>query len=186
MDEYQTGKYNYSRIYADYFPLLVRFAKEYVISLEDAQNLVQDLFLYLWEHQELLSSISNINAFLFTLIKNRCIDFYRHRVSIEGRNEPLDSIHERELSLKMYALQRFDENLFAEEDIEVVLMKAIQQLPEKCREVFVLSRIEGLKHQEIALRLGISPNTVQNHIVTALRKLKIELKDYLPLFLFLS
>ena len=75
--------------------------------------------------------------------------------------------------------------MFTVDDIDALLNKAIAHLPEKCRQVFILSRMEGMKHEEIATQLNISVNTVQNHIVTALRKLKVELKDYLPLFFFI-
>ena len=77
---------------------------------------------------------------------------------------------------------QFDEHLFMEKEIEELLAKAIEHLPEKCRQVFILSRMNGLKHEEIATQMNISVYTVQNHITTAIRKLKVELKDYLPLF----
>lgn len=175
----------FSRIYTLYFPKMVRFAKEYVISEEEAQSIVQDLFLYLWERRDTLEAISNLNAFLFTLTKNRCIDFYRQQTKITRLKESLDSLHERELHLKMEALKQFDENMFSTQEIEELLNNAVNNLPEKCREVFILSRMEGLKHEEIAQQLNISVNTVQNHISTALKRLKIELKDYLPLLLFI-
>lgn len=180
-----TEKASFTEIYRIYFPKLVRFSREYVISTEDAENIVQDIFMYLWEHQDMLSSLTNLNAFLFTLAKNRCIDFYRHKTLIDKKKESLDSLPERELKLKMEALMQFDENIFTEKEIEELLNKAIEHLPEKCRQVFILSRMEGLKHEEIATQLNISVHTVQNHIVTALRKLKVELKDYLPLFIFI-
>ncbi|RHU26236.1 MULTISPECIES: RNA polymerase sigma-70 factor [Parabacteroides] len=175
----------FSKIYLIYFPKLVRFAREYVISIEDAENIVQDIFMYLWEHRDMLDSLTNPNAFLFTLTKNRCIDFYRHKTFIDSKNESLDNLPERELKLKMEALMQFDENIFTEKEIEDLLAKAIEHLPEKCRQVFILSRMNGLKYEEIATQMDISVHTVQNHIVTAIRKLKVELKDYLPLFVFI-
>lgn len=177
-------KNHFSEIYTMYFPKMLRFAKEYLVSEEDAKNVIQDLFLYLWEHRGTLDAVSNMNAFLFTLTKNRCIDFYRIHSKKAMANEPLESLHERELSLKMEALRQFDENMFTTQEIEVILDNAINNLPEKCRQVFILSRMEGLKQEEIARQLNISVNTVQNHMSAALRKLKVELKDYLPLFFF--
>lgn len=175
----------FSRIYTLYFPKMVRFAREYILSEGEAQSLVQDLFLYLWERRDTLEAVSNLNAFLFTLTKNRCIDFYRQHSRMSRLKESLDALQERELALKMEALQQFDENMFSTQEIEELLDNAINHLPEKCREVFILSRMEGMKHEEIAQQLNISVHTVQNHISTALRKLKAELKDYLPLFVFM-
>ena len=180
-----TNHQEFSRIYLVYFPKMVRFAQEYVLSEEEAKNIVQDLFLYLWEQRETLDAISNLNAFLFTLVKNRCIDYYRHYIRFDSKKESLDTIQERELLLKREALQQFDVNMFTANEIEEILDKAIQNLPEKCRQVFILSRMEGLKHEEIAHQLDISVNTVQNHISVALKKLKVELKDFLPLFIFI-
>lgn len=175
----------FSKIYLVYFPKLVRFAREYVVSIEDAENIVQDLFLHLWEHREMLDSLVNPNAYLFTLVKNRCIDFYRRKTLVDSRRESLDALPTRELELRMEALMKFDENVLLEKEIEELLANAIEHLPEKCRKVFVLSRVEGLKYEQIATQLDISVNTVQNHIITAIRKLKVELKDYLPLFVFI-
>lgn len=181
----ETRKLNFSRIYSLYFPKLVRFACEYVVSSEDAENIVQDLFLFLWEHPELTQTLNNINAYLFTLIKNRCIDFLRHKVLTDNRKDSIDNVQNKELQLKMYALQQFDENLLSINDIETLLNNAINNLPEKCREIFILSRMNGLKHKDIAEKMDLSVNTVENHIALAIKKLKIGLKDYLPLFVFI-
>ena len=186
MNTYFSDRENsFSKIYLVYFPKLVRFAREYVISTEDAENIVQDIFMYLWEHRDMLDSLTNTNAFLFTLTKNRCIDFYRQKTRIDSQKESLDNLQDRELKLKIEALMQFDENIFTEKEVEDLLTRAIEHLPEKCRQVFILSRMNGLKHEEIAGQLNISVHTVQNHIVTAIRKLKVELKDYLPLFIFI-
>lgn len=180
-----TDHREFSGIYLAYFPKMVRFAREYMMQEEEAKNIVQDLFLYLWEQRETLGAISNLNAFLFTLIKNRCIDYYRHYSRFDSKKESLDDIRGRELHLKQEALQQFDANMFTTDEIEELLDKAIDGLPGKCREVFILSRMEGLKHEEIARQLDVSVHTVQNHISTALRKLKAELKDFLPLVVFI-
>ena len=178
-------KSDFSRVYSIYFPKLVHFAREFVLSTEDAENRIQDIFIYLWEHQEILGSLSNLNAFLFVLVKNRCIDFIRQKKLVERKREEFEMVMDKELQLKMYALQQFDENALSADDIEVILNNAINSLPEKCREVFILSRMEGLKYREIAERLNISTKTVENQIITALKKLSVELKDYLPLFIFI-
>ena len=123
----------FSGIYNVYFPKMVRFAQEYIISEEDSKNTVQDLFMYLWEHRKMLESVSNLNAFLYTLIKNRCIDFYRSSSRIGAKRESLNHLQERELHLKMEALQQFDINIFSENEIEELLDKAMEKLPEKCR-----------------------------------------------------
>lgn len=181
----ETDELDFSKVYFIYFPKLVRFAREFVLSTEDAENIIQDIFLYLWEHRELLVTLNNPNAFLFTLVKNKSIDFLRLKKRMDQKNEKLETVLDKELQLKMYALQQFDENALSNDDIETLLNNAINKLPDKCREIFILSRMEGLKYKEIADRLEISTKTVENQISIALRKLKVELKDYLPLFIFI-
>jgi RNA polymerase sigma-70 factor (ECF subfamily) len=73
----------------------------------------------------------------------------------------------------------------SDEEIEQILMTAINKLPERCRQVFLKSRIEGKKNREIANELNLTVSTVENQMTIALRKLRVELKDYLPLLLFL-
>lgn len=93
--------------------------------------------------------------------------------------------YKQELTFKLLALEQLNYTLTSEEDIEKVVANAIDKLPERCREIFLKSRIEGMKYREIADELDISMNTVENQMSIALKKLRIELKDYLPLLLFL-
>jgi RNA polymerase sigma-70 factor (ECF subfamily) len=175
-------KDDYPQIYVMYFPKLVRFSEAYV-SRQDAENIVQDIFLYLWEHWEIMEELKNMNAFLFILAKNRCIDLLRCQA--KDRHQSIMDLREKELQLKLYALQNFDENCLTEDDIEAIITNAVNSLPEKCREIFVLSRFEGLRHKEIAARLCISTNTIEGQINIALKKLRKELKDYIPIYIFM-
>lgn len=70
---------SFSDIYSIYYVRMLRFSQTYVIAEEDAENIVQDTFLYLWEHLDLLKDIEHLDAFLFTLIKNRCLNFLKHQ-----------------------------------------------------------------------------------------------------------
>lgn len=175
----------FSGIYDLYFPKLLRFTQTYMIREEEAEHIVQDLFLYLWEHRDVLSSLRNLNAYLFTLIRNRCIDYLRKEMNREERRGTLSEVENKEIELKLYSLEMFDEDQLSDADIEELLQRAIANLPDRCREIFIMSRLQNLRYKEIAAKLNISPNTVENQIVIALRKLKEELKDYFPLFLFI-
>lgn len=74
--------------------------------------------------------------------------------------------------------------LLSEQDIEKIISEVINSLPEKCREIFIKSKIEGKKQKDIAVEMNISLKTVENQMNIAYKKLKSELKDYLPLLLF--
>ena len=96
-------------------------------------------------------------------------------------------VEEYQLSLRLNcsALEAFDTDLSRPDDVERIIMKAINSLPEKCREIFIKNKIEGKKQKEIALELNISINTIESQMAIAYKKLRVELKDVLQLFVFL-
>ncbi|MDR3217999.1 MAG: RNA polymerase sigma-70 factor [Dysgonamonadaceae bacterium] len=175
----------FEEIYLNYFSKMKNFAKEYVLSDEDAENIVQDIFLELWEKREILGMPLNIIAYLFTAIKNRCIDLLRHKILVKEVAEKLQEEHLFTLQMKFYSLEAFDQNLFVEKDIEQIITQAIDALPEKCKAIFIKSKIEGKKQKEIAAELNISVNTIETQMSIAYKKLKLLLKDYFLIFLFL-
>ena len=137
-------------------------------------------FSYFGRKEEIEISFT-LTTYLFTLVKNRCLNFLRHKLIEEEYNSQM----KEELGFKLYALETFNYSYQSEEELQEVIQRALDTLPERCREVFIKSRIEGLKYKEISDELGISVNTVENQMVTALKKLRVALKDYLPLLLFL-
>ena len=178
-------KENFDSIYINNFSRLFLFAKEYVLFDEEAENIVQDIFVMLWEKKDILRVDVSLTAYLFTLVKNKCIDFLRHQMVEQMYSENVKHEYNEELNVKLFALESFDHNFSSEEDIETLLRNAIDKLPERCRLIFIKSRIEGKKYKEIAEELNLSVNTVEGQISIALKKLREELKDYLPLLLFL-
>lgn len=177
---------SFSDIYSIYYVRMFRFSQTYVGAEEDAEDIVQNTFLYLWEHFDLLKDIEHLDAFFFTLIKNRCLNFLKHQSYIQSKTCSLKADEELEYQLNLYALEQFDEAVSSIPEVENLLSQTMQKLPERCKEIFLLSRIDGLKYKEIAERLNISVNTVENQISIALRKLRSELKDYLPLLIFIA
>ena len=122
-----------------------------------------------------------LTTYLFTLVKNRCLNFLRHKLIEEEYNSQM----KEELGFKLYALEAFDYSYQSEEELQEIIRRALDTLPERCREIFIKSRIEGLKYKEISDELGISVNTVENQMVTALKKVTCGTERYLPLLLFL-
>ena len=177
--------YDFEEIYVSYFSRMKYFALEYVLSEEDAENIVQDVFTELWERKELLTYNINLVAFLFTSIKNRCIDHLRHRVIVRDAVNQIQEEYQVTLKVKLASLELFDQSLLSEQDIEKIVSEVINSLPEKCREIFIKSKIEGKKQKDIASEMNISLKNVENQMNIAYKKLKSELKDYLPLLLFL-
>jgi RNA polymerase sigma-70 factor (ECF subfamily) len=182
----KSHKEDFVKAYSIHYPKLVRFSQTYVLSLQDAENIVQDVFLHLWEHWDNIDSLINVNAFLFMSVKNRCIDYLRKQTQLKRKEQPLFELQEKELQLNLYSLQVLDENNLTNEEIEAIISDAINSLPERCREIFILNRIEGLRHKEIATRLNISTNTVEGQMNIALRKLRAILKDRISICIFFT
>lgn len=179
------NKVQFEELYVTYYSRMKRFAQEYVIREEDAENIVQDVFLELWEYKHYLPVHTNLFAYLFTTIKNKCIDFLRHMIVVRQTAEKIKNEHIQTLRMKFHSLEAFDEKLFSEPDIETIVQNAINSLPEKCREIFVMNKFDGKKQKAIAEELNISINTVESQMAIAYKKLREELKEYLPLLIFL-
>ena len=84
-----------------YYPKLVRFAKEFVVLEEDAENITQDVFTDLWERRDAIDHIENVNAYLFRLVRNRCLDYLKHKVFEQKYAENVQASFEIELNLKL-------------------------------------------------------------------------------------
>ncbi len=176
---------SFEEIYVSYFSRMKCFAQEYVLSEEDAENIVQDIFTELWENKKYLTYSINLVSFLFTSIKNRCIDHLRHEIVKKEAMSKIQEEFQITLRVKLASLELFEEFLLKEQDIEQIITDAINSLPEKCREIFIKSKIERKKQKEIASELNISIKTVEAQMNIAHKKLKLKLKHYLPLLLFL-
>jgi len=172
-------------IYVRYYTRLKRFAREYVVSEEDAENILQDVFLDFWEKREVFLSQVNVIAFLFTSIKNRSIDFLRRKMREQEATNLIQEEYMLTLQMNLNSLQTLNEHIFTQEETEEVINRAIAQLPDKCREIFIKNKIEGKRRKEIAAELNISVNTIETQMTIAYKKLREILKDIYPLFLFL-
>lgn len=100
-----TAQKLFSKLYVSYYARLVRFASLYVGAMGDAENIVQDFFLYLWERKEILPELQQPDAYLFSAVKHRCLNFLCSQLSIVDRRQPLSDIMEQEFKLKLYSLQ---------------------------------------------------------------------------------
>ncbi|MDR0745106.1 MAG: RNA polymerase sigma-70 factor [Mediterranea sp.] len=175
----------FKKVYILHYPRLKRFAQEYVLVEEDAENIVHDVFTELWERWDTFSSHNNLLAFLFLSTKNKCIDLLRKRIISHKAENKIMEEYVLTLRTNLQSLDVFNQNISNEEEIEQQITRAINSLPDKCREIFIKNKIEGKKQKEIAEELNISIKTVEAQMSIAYKKLRVELKDYIPLFVFL-
>lgn len=98
------NRIEFENIYVAHYSRMKRFAQEYVIREEDAENIVQDVFLDLWEQNLLLLTHTNLFAYLFTSVKNRCIDFLRHKTIVQNTAQKLQDDYTKALQMKFQSL----------------------------------------------------------------------------------
>lgn len=168
----------FETIYLEFFDMLFHLAAGYVGDRERARELVQDGFMKLWEKREEIHNNTNIKNYLYTIIKNSCLNYLREQEIIARNNR--DYLIP-ELKYRQEALQAFGDSFSDVESLLVVVEEAIDRLPENIRTTFKLNRYDNLTYQEIATRLDISPKTVEARISKALKLLRGDLKEYLPL-----
>ena len=175
-DEEQYFRYAFDSSYDKLF----FFAKEFVQDDDSANSIAQGAFIKLWEKRKDLRADSNLMAWLFTVTKNDCIKLLRQRRKESlVDNSRLDPSNENALGLK--ALEQFDTSELIFKEINQIIEQTLEQLPPRCKEVFLLSRFEELKNREIAEQLNISEKAVEAQMTKALKVFKNNLKDYLPI-----
>ena len=152
----------FENIYLSYFPKMKRFAQEYVISEQDAENIVQDMFAELWEKREMFTCQTIRIAYLFTIIKNKCLNHLRHKtIALETINN-MQEEYNMTLRMNLDSLEAFEQHIFSDQDIEDLINRALDSLPTKCKEIFIMNKLEGKKQEQIATELNLSTNICRN------------------------
>jgi RNA polymerase sigma-70 factor (ECF subfamily) len=156
----------------------------YVRNDQVAEDIATESFIKLWEAMK-KETIEKPLALLLTILKHKSLDYLRTQISYEEAFQAMAEWQQRELSIRISTLEGCNpEDIFSTE-IQTILSRTLEELPEQTRNVFKMSRIEQKSGKEIAEALGITVKGVDYHIAKALKALRISLKDYLPLFYFL-
>jgi RNA polymerase sigma-70 factor (ECF subfamily) len=161
----------FDAIFRANYAVLVRVAESMLHERATAEEIAQDVMLELWRRREQLDVMESVRGYMLQATRNRALNHLRHR-AIERRSESQIAENSARVPLADTATR--------EAEIEAAIRGAIAELPERCRAVFELSRIEGLKYAEIAQRLGISVKTVEVQMGKALRVMRQRLKPWLP------
>ncbi|MCE5225303.1 MAG: RNA polymerase sigma-70 factor [Porphyromonadaceae bacterium] len=170
LDELRRGsEIAYKQVFIKYYSPLCEYASQY-ISDDDAEELVQELMLFIWETRESILIESSLKSYLFIATKHRCLNFIK-------KNQYHEQVHS-EIYEKLKD-QFEDPDYYMLEDLSVQIQKAIDELPENYRETFALSRFGEQTNVQIAAMQGISVKTVEYRITQSLKILRVKLKDYL-------
>jgi len=164
-------KSSFSSIFSFYYADLVSFAKTFVKDSNYSEEIVQDIFVYLWENHEVLMISSSLKSYLLKMVQNRCLNWLKHLKTRDLYNEFViqnSSIFERDT-----------ENYILKSELESKIESALNVLPPEVKEAFLMSRFEGKRYQEIADIQFVSVRTIEDRIGKALNLLKLHLNDYL-------
>ena len=171
-------------LFKAYYPRLRGYAIRFVEDEEIVRYIIQECFLRFWEKREFLSAVS-VTSLLFAMVRNGCLNYLKHLSIVEKHQiEYLATIGgEEKLYYTDFSLDAECKLLYAElqEQINIV----IGQLPERSREIFLMSRFKGLKNREIAEKLQISTTAVEKHISKALKCFSRHFKDKYPVDIYI-
>lgn len=166
----QSNRRAFDELFRAVYPQLVTFAASYTKEKSSASDIVQDTFVALWQKRKAIDPGQSLKAYLYRIVRNRSLNYLRSRSS--EISQP-DIIVEEELLTE----QQVDSKRNTDE-LSEKFGEWIEQLPDRQQEAFELSRFDGLSHDEIAAVMDVSPKTVNNHIVAALKQLRIFYEQY--------
>lgn len=153
----------FEQLFQEYYVVLCNYVGNLIEDQVQAEDIVQDLFVHLWNNQENIEVQGAIKSYLFSSVKHRALNVLKHQ-AIERNHSPL-------LAEFLEDISNVD---YSEEDTQQVekIKKLLETLPPQCRMVFTMSCLEGKRYKEISNELGISVNTVKSHIVKAYRTIR--------------
>ena len=161
------------------FPRLFDFAVKITKEEPIAEDILQDVFIKVWGKRKEIEN-SNIEAYLFRLVRNQCLDYVKFAKVVSGREIDLDNFSKYE---ELYRIDFLgdDPYLLIQEELKNEIEQTIESLPPRCKEVFVLSKIEGLKNREVAEKLQINIKNVERHLARAAKTFKEKFSSDLPI-----
>jgi len=171
-------------LFQNYYTGLCTYANRFTKNKSISEEIVQQSFFKLWEKKSTVQINDTVIGYLFRIVRNNCLNQIKHQQIINRYNEKyIETLNQTEDLLNIS--QENGLSIYIAKELEDKITRAIENLPVHCREIFKMSRFEGLKHQEIAEKQGITINTVQKQISIALSKLKTELSAYLSILIIL-
>ena len=162
----------YEELFRQFYGALCQFAFGYLKNEEESKEIVQEVFMGLWEKRQSLKIKKAVKTYLFQAVRNGSLNRLRHE-------KVRQMYHEHQRNRKPI----YDADEMERQELQLKIDKALDSLPERCQEIFRLSRYEDLKYREIADLLNISIKTVEIQMGKALKIMRSQLQEYLPIFL---
>lgn len=185
---HQTNNISSIQLFSEFFhenqEKFLSFAYSYIRDRQEAEDILMESMITLWENRDKWEEDSNLHGLLLTIIKNKALNYLAHLQVRLRAEEEINSHSQRELDLRISTLEACEPDTIFDSEIQHIVQKALKRMPNQSRQIFILSRYQNTPNKKIAEQLGISVKSVEFHITKALKILRTELKDYLVSILF--
>lgn len=163
----------FESVFREFYGPLCVHARRYLIDPEVAEEVVQDMFFKMWERRDSLVITTSLTAYLFKSVTNHALNHIKYQGHVRKYEEYVGFRVDDQKSVSAH-------DALVHADLEKQLVRLMRSMPEKRRMIFEMSRLEGLRYQDIASKLGISLKTVEIQMSKALEFMREKLRDYLP------
>lgn len=175
----------FGKYFLEYREPFIRKALRYVRNEEMASDIVSESFMAFWENRNSLPADTNVPGYVFTIIKNKCLNHLRNQALHLRAEQKLHSVQNDLIDTDIASLTACDPDALFCDEIFDILHKTLEKLPPRTRKVFLRSRFDNKSYKEIARELDISFFSVHNEMRSSLRELRIALQDYLKMIIVL-
>jgi len=173
----QDNEIAFKELFHEFYPAMCLFAMRYITDEEIVKDIVQDVFFKIWKNRKRIVITTSFRNFLISSVRNNCTDYLR-KLKIENLYK---------VKSKLSTINISPEDVYTLAELEKIIGEALTKLPIKEREAFEMNRYKGMTYVVIADKMGVSSKTIEAYISHALKILRNELKEYLPvLLLFLN
>ena len=169
-----------NEIYRQYYERCLKFAKSYTFNTEISEEIAAEAIVIYWQKISEGTDIPYPMPFMIGVARNKALHYLRSLKNIQEHSKNVNEIANMEFEMRINSLESCNPHNLYNSDIMDILEKSLEGMNDMSRKAFVLSRFEGKSHDEIAELLGISKRTVTHYISRALKSLRSDLKDYLP------
>jgi RNA polymerase sigma-70 factor, ECF subfamily len=175
------SKKAFEYVFKTYYDPLCRYAEEILKDRNQSEDVVETLFIIIWEERKKLDIHTSFRSYLYRSTYNACLNIIRKRKS-ESKYRDFFRNHSDFSKSHDYGSSSYPLSEIIEKEMEGGIAKVIDALPPQCKKIFLMSRVDDLSHQEIADKLDISVNTVKSQIMSALKKIQVAMKDLMFVF----
>ncbi len=179
------SKKAFEYVFKTYYDPLCRYAEEILKDRDQAEDVVETLFIIIWEDRKKIDIHTSFRSYLYRSTYNACLNIIRKRKS-ESKYRDFFLHHSDFSKTHDYGSSSYPLSGIIEREMESGIAKVIDKLPAQCKKIFLMSRVDDLSHQEIADKLDLSVNTVKSQIMNALKKILVALKNMMILLLLLT